>query len=222
LPDLHHVQQVSKEDKAQLAALEAAIAVEDKAIAKLQRDMAGLNAEAEAVAAALEAVGGEELKEQRALAESLQQVGVCVRKAALPSWKQWCSVKALQSKHNPEKPLLMRGVLQFVHAQQRASADASRWLQDIAAAEEEATRKGVTVAAATKSAAKLRRDVDKATAELEALEQREEEALERHEAAKAASFEHQEAMQVRILCPLLMLVCRSKWARHVCLLHCCI
>jgi hypothetical protein len=65
--------QVSKEDKAQLAALEAAVAAEDKAIAKLQRDMAGLNAEA--VAAALEAVGGEELQQQRALVDSLQQVG---------------------------------------------------------------------------------------------------------------------------------------------------
>jgi predicted nucleic acid-binding Zn-ribbon protein len=65
---------VSKEDVRQLAALEAAIAVEDKAIAKLQRDMAGLNAEAEAVAAALEGVGGAELQEQRALAETLQQV----------------------------------------------------------------------------------------------------------------------------------------------------
>jgi hypothetical protein len=54
----------------------------------------------------------------------------------------------------------------------------------------------VTVAAAHKSAAKLRRDVDKVTAELEALEQREEEALDRHQEAKAASFEHQEAMQV--------------------------
>ena len=66
---------MSKEDVRQLAALEAAIAVEDKAIAKLQRDMAGLNAEAEAVAAALEGVGGAELQEQRALAETLQQVG---------------------------------------------------------------------------------------------------------------------------------------------------
>lgn len=70
-------------------------------------------------------------------------------------------------------------------------------LQDIAAAEEEVTRKGVTVAASKKSAAKLRRDVDKVAAELEALEQQEEDALERHEAAKAASFDHQEAMQVR-------------------------
>lgn len=70
-------------------------------------------------------------------------------------------------------------------------------LQDIAAAEEEVTRKGVTVAASRKSAAKLRRDVDKVAAELEALEQEEEAALERHEAAKAASFDHQEAVQVR-------------------------
>jgi phage shock protein A len=69
-------------------------------------------------------------------------------------------------------------------------------VQDIAAAEEEVTRKGVTVAASRKSAAKLRRDVDKVAAELEALEQQEEAALERHEAAKAASFDHQEAMQV--------------------------
>lgn len=70
----YHVQQVSQEDKAQLAALETAIAVEDKAIAKLQRDMEGLNAEAEAIAAALEGVGGAQLKEQRALVEALQQV----------------------------------------------------------------------------------------------------------------------------------------------------
>ena len=58
------------------------------------------------------------------------------------------------------------------------------------------TRKGVSVAASKKSAANLRRDVDKVAAELEALEQQEEAALGRHEAAKAASFDHQEAMQV--------------------------
>ena len=75
MPIAWTVGQVSKEDVKQLAALEAAIAVEDKAIAKLQRDMAGLNAEAEAVAAALEGVGGAELQEQRTLVETLQQVG---------------------------------------------------------------------------------------------------------------------------------------------------
>lgn len=71
-------------------------------------------------------------------------------------------------------------------------------LQDIAAAEEEATRKGVTAAAAEKSAAKLRRDVEKATGELEALEQKEETALAAHQEAKSESFDLQEAMKVGV------------------------
>lgn len=65
---------MSKEDKAQLAALEGRIAAEDKAIAKLQSDMAGLTADADAITAMLEGVGGDALKKQRALVESLQQV----------------------------------------------------------------------------------------------------------------------------------------------------
>lgn len=74
---------MTKEDRARLAALEAAIAVEEKAIAKLQNAMAGLTADAEGLNAALQGVGGTALKKQRALVDTLQQVG---------HW-QWSSVE---------------------------------------------------------------------------------------------------------------------------------
>lgn len=70
-------------------------------------------------------------------------------------------------------------------------------VQDIASAEEEATRKGVALAAAQKSIAKLRREVDKVTAEVEALEQKEEAAAAKHREAEQASFELHDAMKVR-------------------------
>lgn len=76
---------------------------------------------------------------------------------------------------------------------QRAVVDTLQ--QDIASAEEDATRKGVALAAAEKSAAKLRREVDKVTAEVEALEQKEEAAAAKHREAEQASFELHEAMK---------------------------
>jgi len=56
----------------------------------------------------------------------------------------------------------------------------------------------VAVAAAEKSAAKLRKEVAKSAAELEALEAWETAKTEEHAASQAASFELAAAMQVRL------------------------
>ena len=70
-------------------------------------------------------------------------------------------------------------------------------LQEIAEAEDAATRKGVALAAAEKAAVKLARDIVEATAELEALEAAEEAKARKHAAAREASFDLAAAMQVR-------------------------
>ncbi len=57
----------------------------------------------------------------------------------------------------------------------------------------------MALAAAEKAAARLRKDVAKAAAELEALEAKEEERAAGHAAAREASFELAAAMQVCFL-----------------------
>lgn len=73
------------------------------------------------------------------------------------------------------------------------------WLasQEVAAAEEGATRKQVALAAAEKGAKKAARDAEKAAAELAGLEGREEARIREHVAAQEHSFELQAALEVK-------------------------
>ena len=66
--------QVTKEEKARRAELEAAVAAEDAAISRLHAESTGLTAQMERLEAALADVGGPKLRKQNALCERLQQV----------------------------------------------------------------------------------------------------------------------------------------------------
>lgn len=68
-------------------------------------------------------------------------------------------------------------------------------LQDLAAAEEEATRKQVALAAAEKSAAKIARDAATAAKDLATTEAREEKRAEGHAEAREGSFKLQECLE---------------------------